>query len=101
MLSGVIGQVTPAGTGGPPHAAVVGSQCRAELLFQSRVRRGGPKFRVAPEDLALQAHCHGGIKYNVNKRSKTRACEQKQETRYSLSPSMVVYKCTGMQYRQQ
>lgn len=69
MLGRVVGQVAPAGPGGPAHAAVVGSQRRAELLFRSRVRGGGPKFRVAPEDLALQARC---------RRENKTQCEQKK-----------------------
>lgn len=60
MLGGVIRQVAPAGPRRAPHAAVVGAQRRAELLLLTGARGGGPEFRVAPEDLALQARCRGG-----------------------------------------
>ena len=61
MLGQVEGQVTAAGPGGPADAAAVSPQRRAELHIRLRLRtgRGSPEFRVALEDLTLQAHCRG------------------------------------------
>ena len=64
MLGGVVRQVTSAGARGAADAAVVRTQRRAELLLRPRVGGGGPEFRVALEDLALQAHCRGGTRHS-------------------------------------
>lgn len=53
----MVGQVTPARTGGATDTVVVCSQSGAELLFWARAGGGGPELGVTLEDLTLQSCC--------------------------------------------